>query len=138
MDTLPQKITDEAWAVLEPVVEQAKRSWRGRKPELTDRDFLEALLYLADAGCKWRQLPASFGDWSAVYNRYRRWLAAGVFDRIHERLVEQTVPEPVRRLFVDSTVVRAHQHAAGAPRTKGGRRSRRWAGAGVGSRPRST
>ena len=138
MDALPAMISDDAWARLGPLVEQAKGSWRGRKPDTTDREFLEALLYVADNGSKWRRLPAGFGSWDAVYNRFRRWVAAGVFDRVHALLVDRVVPEEVRRLFVDSTVVRAHQSAAGAPKKRAGRRTRRSARAGAGSRPRST
>jgi transposase len=125
METPPPKLSDEAWTVLEPLIQQAKGSWRGRKPETSDRDFLEALLYIDDSGCKWRQLPKAFGNWSANYHRFRRWLSSKVFDKVHNLLVGQAIPEPVQRIFVDSTVIRVHQHAAGAPRKKGGRRRRR-------------
>jgi transposase len=114
------KISDEAWDILDPLIIQAKGSWRGAKPQTSDRLFLEALIYHNDSGSKWRQLPAVFGDWLAIYNRFRRWVTAGVFDKVHAALVGMVVPEAVRRLFFDSTVVRAHQHAAGAPKQAGG------------------
>jgi transposase len=135
---MPSAITDELWAELEPLVTRAKRSRAGAPPDTPDRLFLEALLYLADSGCKWRQLPERFGTWDAVYNRFRRWLDAGVFERLFADLPPPTGLDGIRRVFIDSTTVRAHPHAAGAPAAKGGRRGSAWAGAGAGSRPRST
>lgn len=136
---MPAELTDALWAELEPRLARAKRSRAGAPPALPDRRFLDALLHLADSGCKWRQLPDRYGAWDAVYNRYRRWLAAGVFERLFADLPPAAAgPDGVRRVFVDSTVVRAHAHAAGAPAEKGGRRPRPSAGPGAGSRPRST
>ena len=137
---MPSAISDELWAELGPRVERAKRSRAGAPPGVPDRLFLEAVLYLADSGCKWRQLPARFGAWDAVYNRFRRWVRAGVFDRLFADLPPQVAAgvDGARRVFVDSTVVRAHASAAGAPGAKGGNRSRPSAGPGAGSRPSST
>ena len=133
---MPAAITDALWAKLEPLVERAKRSRAGAPAEIPDRQFLEALLYLADSGCKWRQLPERFGAWDAVYNRFRRWVRAGVFERLFaDHAPASAGLDGVRRVFLDSTIVRAHPHAAGA---KGGRRPRASAGAGAGSGPRST
>jgi putative transposase len=133
---MPAVITDALWAKLEPLVERAKRSAAGAPPQLPDRVFLEALLYLADSGCKWRQLPERFGAWDAVYNRFRRWVRAGVFERLFaDHTPAAAGLDGVRRVFLDSTIVRAHPHAAGA---KGGRRRRASAGRGAGSGPRST
>jgi transposase len=136
---MPAAITDELWEELAPLVERAKRSRAGAPADIPDRAFLEALLYLADSGCKWRQLPDRFGAWDAVYNRYRRWLAAGVFERLFADLPPAAAGlNEVRRVFIDSTTVRAHPHAAGAPKKTAGRRGRPSAGRGAGSRPRST
>jgi putative transposase len=142
---MPSAITDELWAELRPLVERAKRSRAGAPPGTPDRLFLEALLYLADSGCKWRQLPDRFGAWDAVYNRFRRWAAAGVFARLFADLPPRAGGlNDIRRVFLDSTVIRAHPHAAGARRKKSGsgrpgqRRPRASAGAGAGSGRRST
>jgi putative transposase len=136
---MPSAITDELWAELAPLVERAKRSRAGAPPGIPDRLFLEALLYLADSGCKWRQLPERFGAWDAVYNRFRRWLDAGVFRRLFADLPPSAAGlNQVRRVFIDSTTVRAHPHAAGAPAQKGGKPTSASAAAGAGSRPRST
>jgi putative transposase len=136
---MPATITDDLWAELGPLVEKAKRSRAGAPPDISDRRFLEAVLHLADSGCKWRPLPAEFGAWDAVYNRFRRWVTAGVFERLFAALPPRAAGvNEVRRVFVDSTVIRAHLSAAGAPKKRAGRPSKPSAGAGAGSRPRST
>ena len=131
-------LTDDLWAALEPHVRQAKRHQGGQPPRLPERAFFEALLYLARTGVPWRDLPAEFGRWDAVYNRFRRWVASGALRRLFEALTADPAFGDVRRVLIDSTIVRAHQHAAGARRKKkrsgrGARpRPRRWAAAAVG------
>jgi transposase len=109
-------ITDDHWATLGPAVVQAKRYTCGAKPELPDRSFFEALLYWARTGIPWRDLPAEFGSWDAVYHRFRRWVSSGSLAALFERLTADPVFGDVRRVFIDSTIIRAHQHAAGARR----------------------
>jgi transposase len=120
-------LTDELWAAMEPLVRQAKRHKGGQPPGLPDRDFFEALLYLARTGVPWRDLPGEFGRWDAVYNRFRRWVASGALRRLFEAMTDDPAFGEFRRVLIDSTIVRAHQHAAGARRKKkrsgpGGRR----------------
>jgi len=131
-------ITDELWAGLGPVVERAKRHRQGQKPELPDRMFFEALLYWARTGVPWRDLPAEFGSWDAVYNRFRRWVASGSLYRLFELLTADPRFGEVRRVLFDSTTIRAHPHAAGARKKVAVRQSRAWAGAGAGSPARSS
>lgn len=104
-------ITDEAWAQLKPVLARVL-SRRGAPPQLTVREFLGAVLYLARTGTPWRDLPRCFGRWDAVYERFRRWQARGNWAAIWREL-QATAAAGAKTLFVDSTVVRAHQHAAG-------------------------
>jgi transposase len=131
-------LTDDLWAAMRPLVEQAKRHKGGQPPALPDRDFFEALLYLARTGVPWRDLPGEFGRWDAVYNRFRRWVASGALRRLFEALTADPAFGAVRRVLIDSTIVRAHQHAAGARRKKkrsgpsGRRRLRRWGAAAAG------
>jgi putative transposase len=100
--------------------------------------FFEALLYLARTGIPWRDLPAEFGRWDAVYNRFRRWVHSGALRRLFEALTADPAFDDIRRVFIDSTIIRAHQHAAGARRKKkrsgrsGRPRRKRWGGAGAG------
>jgi putative transposase len=137
-------ITDELWAALGPAVERAKRYRCGQPPELPDRQFFEALLYWGRTGVPWRDLPGEFGRWDAVYNRFRRWVASGSLRALFELLTADPAFGEVRRVLIDSTVVRAHAHAAGARRKKSGsgrpgrRRARGWAAAGAGSPARSS
>ena len=131
-------LTDELWAVMGPLVERAKRHKAGQKPETPDRVFFEAVLYWARTGVPWRDLPAEFGSWDAVYNRLRRWVYSGSLQALFELLTADPDLGEVRRVLIDATIVRAHQHAAGAPRKKGDPTSRRSGAARAGSRPRST
>jgi transposase len=131
-------LTDELWAALGPAVQKAKRNRSGQKPALPDRLFFEALLYLARTGVPWRDLPGDFGAWDAVYNRFRRWVASGSLARLFELLTADPAFAEVRRLLIDSTIVRAHAHAAGAREKRAGRRRRGWAAAGAASPARSS
>lgn len=131
-------LTDDLWTALEPLVRQARRNKSGQKPALSDRDFFEALLYLARTGIPWRDLPSEFGAWDAVYNRFRRWVASGALRALFEGMTADPQFDGVRRVFIDSTVVRAHQHAAGARRKhkrsdpSARRGSRHWAAVAAG------
>ena len=69
-------LTDEAWAEIASVL-TAIKSRAGSPPVLSDRMFIEAVLYLARTGTPWRDLPEAFGHWDAVYNRFRRWERRG-------------------------------------------------------------
>ena len=124
-------ITDEIWAVLGPMVEEC-RSPLGPEPELPDRMFFEAVLYWARTGIPRRDLPGEFGAWDAVYNRLRRRIHSGRLKNLFERMAARPECEGARRLMIDSTIVRAHQHAAGAARRKGAAPPRRSAAGAAG------
>jgi transposase len=85
-----------------------------------NRLFVEAVLWIARTGSPWRDLPPQFGPWNSVYQRFARWSRGGVWHRVFTQLAQDADFEEV---FIDSTIVRAHQHAAGAPKKKGPRRS---------------
>jgi transposase len=110
-DGVRRLIDDRTWRQLERVLERVL-SGRGAPPELQVREFLEAVLYVQRTGIPWRDLPACFGAWDAVYQRFRRWQKNGTWERLWRQL---QIPgaRRARRLFVDTTIVRAHQHAAG-------------------------
>ena len=88
-------------------------------------------MYLARTGCPWRDLPGRFGNWDAVYKRFRRWLERGIWAGLLATLPGRALKK-VRVLFGDSTVIRAHQHAAGALKKRAARGPRRWAAAAAG------
>jgi len=115
IDTSRLLITDKLWIRLEPLVSKAKHSSAGAPADMTERNFIEAVLYLIRTGCPWRDLPEEFGYWHAVYMRFRRWEERGVWARLWS-LIQEEHFEEATELFIDSTTVRAHQHAAGAPK----------------------
>jgi putative transposase len=114
------QITAELWAVLGPLVDRAKRNRQGQRPELPDRLFFEALLYRGRTGIPWPDLPGEFGSWDAVYNRFRRWAHSGSLKALFEVPTAEPALGEVRRVLIDSTTGRAHQHAAGARRPQTG------------------
>lgn len=107
-------LTNPSWQELEPLVTAGKRSKAGAPPELPDRKFLEAVLHRLRTGIPWPDLPEEFGDWNPVYQRFKRWRIAGVWERLFASLPLESPVKEAQRLFVDSTSIRAHQHAAGA------------------------
>ena len=76
-----------------------------------NRLFTDAVLFRYRAGIPWRDLPERFGDWKIVYQRYSRWAKSGVFARIFKLLASDHDNE---YMMIDATIVRAHQHSAGA------------------------
>ena len=76
-----------------------------------NRLFVEAVLYRYRAGIPWRDLPERFGNWSVVHTRFSRWAERGVWERVFNQL---TVDADNEYALIDSTIVRAHQHSAGA------------------------
>lgn len=84
-----------------------------------NRKFIDAVLWVARTGSHWRELPASFGKWNSVFQRYNRWSEKGVWESLFKALSDDPDFEFV---MMDATIVRAHQHSAGA---KGGIKRRR-------------
>jgi transposase len=76
-----------------------------------NRLFVEAVPYRYRAGLPWRDLPARFGDWKQVHPRFGRWAKSGVWERVFRHLAGEADNE---HAMLDSTIVRAHQHSAGA------------------------
>lgn len=105
-------VSDAVWAKIARLL-PGKASDRG----VTARDnrlFVEAVLWRVRTGLPWRDLPDAFGNWNSVFQRFRRWVRAGVFERIFECLSGDPDFEYV---LIDGTIVTAHQKASGA---KGG------------------
>jgi len=100
---------DAQWARIAPLV-PGKDGDPGRHGK-DNRLFVEAVLWLARTGAPWRDLPAEFGNWNSVFQRFRRWAKNGVWSRIFEILIED--PD-LEHLIIDATIIRVHQHAAGA------------------------
>ena len=82
---------------------------------LSNQQVLNAILYVAEHGCKWRGLPARFGNWHTLYTRMNRWSKNGVLDRVFEHLQrEQIVRVKLEAVSLDSTIVQVHPDGTGA------------------------
>jgi transposase len=80
-----------------------------------NRDFINAILYMAENGCKWRALPKYFGKWQTIYKRFSRWAKSGVMQRIFAALqAEEIIAVKVEVLAIDSTSCKVHPDAHGA------------------------
>jgi transposase len=104
-------LRDDQWRRIESLL-PGKASDPGRTAS-DNRLFVEAVLWIARVGAPWRDLPETFGPWNSAYKRFSRWSASGVWHRVFAELARDADFEEV---FLDSTIVRAHQHAAGAPK----------------------
>jgi transposase len=109
-------LRDDQWERLQAFVPGGRKGKRG--PRTDNRQFLDALLWMARSGGRWRDLPERLGDYETVKRRYYRWIEMGVLDAILAALAREA---DLEWLMIDSTIVRAHQQAAGARRQKGGR-----------------
>ncbi len=107
-------LTEEQWQRLEPVLPPRKKKGRRRAE---DRRIVNGILWILRTGAPWRDLPERYGSWSTVYSRFYRWRKAGYWDRILAALQQHADTQGELHWqihFVDSTIIRAHQHAAGA------------------------
>ncbi|MGW3828900.1 IS5 family transposase [Streptomyces sp. NPDC005071] len=122
-------LSDAEWERLLPFLPVSNRRcgrWRDH------RQVIDGILHRIRTGVQWRDLPERFGPWKTVYERHRLWSGDGTWERLLQRVqaAADAVGEIDWDISVDSTIVRAHQHAAGArrpathPRFKGGRRPR--------------
>ena len=120
------ELTNEQYARIAPLLPRSRGNTK-----LSHRQVLNALLYMAEQGCKWRALPERFGPWHTVYMRLNRWAKAGVLERVFAALsAEQPAARGWDTLSLDSTIIKLHPDAAGARRRGGARRSAARAGAG--------
>ncbi|MFE2441913.1 IS5 family transposase [Streptomyces sp. NPDC059426] len=107
-------LTNAQWAKLEPLLPAGKKS--GRPPVHTKRQMIDGIRWRARAGAPWRDVPERYGPWGTVYGLFRRWQRDGTWHRIFEQLQARADAEGLITwdVSVDSTIARAHQHAAGA------------------------
>jgi transposase len=115
-------LTNQQWARLDPLLPKVSKP--GRPPKWTKRQLIDGIRWRTRTGAPWRDVPARYGAWQTVYGLLRRWQRDGTWTRI---LTGLQADADARGLItwdvsVDSTITRAHQHAAGA--SKKGRRSK--------------
>jgi putative transposase len=102
------ELTDEQWRQIEPLL-PGREGCPGAHAE-DNRLFVNAIIWVARTGAPWRDLPERFGNWNSVFQRFNRWAKGGVWQRVFEALRDPDLES----LMLDSTTIRAHQHAAGA------------------------
>jgi transposase len=113
------RLRDEQWLKILAFLRQHRRVYVGK--ESNCRRFLEAVLWLTRTGAQWREIPPERGEWNSVYKRFARWSDHGVWEEMHAHFADDPDMESV---IFDSTVVRAHACAAGAPQKTVKRKSR--------------
>lgn len=102
-------LTNAQWERIEKLC-AGKEGDKGRHGE-DNRNFVDAVLWINRTGAPWRDLPDEFGKWNSQFKRFRRWSKKGVWEHMFNELRE--CPD-CEYLIIDATIVRAHQHAAGA------------------------
>ncbi|WP_416898553.1 MAG: IS5 family transposase [Minwuia sp.] len=98
-------LTDFEWELIEPLLPNKPRG----VPRVDDRRVLNGIFWVLRTGSPWRDLPERYGPHTTVYNRFNRWAKAGVWVRVFEALARKS---PDSMQFIDSSIIRAHQHAA--------------------------
>ena len=108
-------LTNEQWERIEPLLPRPNTK-RGRLSR-DHRQLLNGILWVLRTGAPWRDVPDRYGKWTTIYSRFQRWRKSGIWDKMFVGL--QTALEQENNVdwevhFIDSTTVRAHQHASGA------------------------
>ncbi|MGM0361875.1 IS5 family transposase [Streptomyces griseoaurantiacus] len=111
------ELTDQEWELLAPLIPRASTG----RPRVEDRRVINGMVYKIRTGISWRDLPERYGPWKTVYTRFRRYALDGIFTRALQqvRARADAVGDIDWLVQIDSTLVRAHQHAAATGR-KGG------------------
>ncbi len=130
------ELNDEQWERLQPRLPAQKP--RTGRPNLEHRQVVNGILWILRTGAPWRDLPERYGKWSTVASRFYRWQQTGVWDRVWAQL--QTEADAADEIdwevhHLDGTVIRAHQHAAGAKKRVP--KPKRWVAAKGDSVPKS-
>jgi len=103
------ELSDREWAIIQPLLPQKSRG----VPRVDDRRVINGILWRFRAGTPWRDVPERYGPRTTLYNRFTRWRAAGVWDRILDAISEAYDGDIV---MIDSSCVRVHQHGAAGKR----------------------
>lgn len=114
-DTTLMELTPEQFARIEHVLPRQRGN-----VSVDNLTMLNAMLYICENGCKWRRLPERFGNWHTIYTRMRRWSQLGVLERVFDHMQrERIVQIRIEAVSLDSTSIKVHPDAAGAPKKRG-------------------
>ncbi len=108
--TAAMELTESQYKHIQPFLPRQRGN-----VSLTNLQVLNAILYVAEQGCKWRGLPKYFGNWHTIYTRMNRWAKNGVLDRVFAALQQrQIIQVRVEAVSLDSTAVKVHPDGTGA------------------------
>lgn len=127
------KIRNKQWTKIVKFLRSCANVYVGQEEQC--RQFIEAVVWIARSGAPWRFLPEEYGHWNSVYKRFARWCDHGVWQQMHHHFADDPDMESI---IVDSSVIRAHPCAAGAPKKKAVRPSKPWGAVEAASAPKST
>jgi len=99
-------LSETEWRLIAPLLPNKSRG----VARVDDRRVINGIFYVLRTGSPWRDLPERYGPYTTIYNRYNRWAKAGVWLKIFETLAAKS---PQSMQMIDSSIIRAHQHAAG-------------------------
>lgn len=106
------ELTEGQWNKLKDLL-PPERKPQGGRPAKDNRLMVHAMLYWLNTGIAWRDLPERFGPWQSVYARFRTWTKQGVWQKVFEALIKQSLVDETTLLMLDSTTVKVHQHGSG-------------------------
>src|SRR5713226_438140 len=108
-------LQDEEWVKILVFLQSNQEVYVGNESKC--RRFLNGVLWVMRSGSQWRLLPERYGKWNSVYKRFARWCEKGIWERMLAYFAEDA---DLESLMLDSTIIRAHPCAAGAPASHGG------------------
>ena len=110
------EITEQQYRRIEPVLPRQRGN-----VSLSNLTVLNAILFVAEQGCKWRGLRKRFGNWHTIYTRMNRWAKSGVLDAVFEKLQrEELIRIKIEAISMDSTIVKVHPAGTGAFKKRSG------------------
>lgn len=99
-------LSDDEWRLVGPLLPKPGKG----KHRVDDRRVVNGIFYVLRTGAPWRDLPERYGPYTTVYNRFNRWAKRGLWLKVFEELAQRS---PQSLQLIDSSIVRAHQHASG-------------------------
>lgn len=123
-------LTNEQWAVIQPLIPQAPKREDGRgRPRVDDRAILDGILWIMRTGAPWKDLPERYPSYQTCHRRFQTWVKAGVFETILKALARDLKDRgdlDLTECFIDGSFVIAKKGAQGWERPSGAKVQRSW------------